>query len=47
VRIACQLVSVGAASDYDKHARSIRTIVPYELESVEGDEGGHMVRKGQ
>ena len=37
---------MGAASDNDNHARSIGTIVPHELESVE-DNGDQMARKHQ
>jgi len=42
-----KLVGLGAASDNNDHARSIRTIVPHELESVEEDDGDQMARKQQ
>jgi hypothetical protein len=42
-----ELVGVGAASDNDDHAISIRTIVPHKLESVEEDDGDQMVRQEQ
>src|SRR5882762_2341712 len=45
-----ELVGVGAASDYsdnDDIARSIRTIVPHESESVEEGDGDQMARKHQ
>jgi hypothetical protein len=40
-----ELVGVGAASDNDDHARSIGTIVPHELESVEEDDGDQMAKQ--
>ena len=42
-----ELVGVDTASDNDDHARSIRTIVPHELESVEEDDGDQMARQEQ
>jgi hypothetical protein len=45
-----ELVGVGAASDYsdnDDIARSIRTIVAHESESVEEGDGDQMARKHQ
>jgi len=42
-----ELVGVGAASDNDDHAISIRTIAPYELESVEEEDGDQMARQEQ
>lgn len=42
-----ELVGVGAASDNDDHARSIRMIVLHELESIEEDGGDQTVRQQQ
>ena len=39
------MADVGAASDNDNHARSIRTIVPHELESVEKDDSDQITRQ--
>jgi hypothetical protein len=40
-----ELVGVGAASDNDNHAKSIRTIVPHELGSVEMEDGDQTARQ--
>jgi hypothetical protein len=42
-----ELMGAGAASDNDDHARSFRTIMPHELESVEEDDGDQMARQEQ
>jgi hypothetical protein len=42
-----ELVGVGAASDNDDHARSIRMIVLHELGSIEEDDGDQMARQKQ
>ena len=38
-------MGVGAASDNDNHAKSIRTIVPHELDNVEEEDGDKMARQ--
>ena len=40
-----ELVGVGAASDNDNHAKSIRTIAPHELDNVEEEDGDKMARQ--